>query len=164
MELETLASLLFAADHRSRRAAKRVMHEVGLPADSAALDAALVEARTGPLREQVAARVEEMIADAERAAQADDVYFVGGDGLPEWLVSCAVDDHRVYIMYMGRDHPFLAEILEEGDEIETVAAMDDGERLGVPIWFIEPAAPERAAELFREARRAHRAWNMRDLD
>lgn len=164
MQLEILAAVMFAAEHRSRRAAKRAMHEVGLPADSAALDAALHEAKTGPLREQVAARVEEMVADAERAAQADEVYFVGGDTLPEWLVAGAVDDHRLYIMYAGRDHPFIAEVLEEGDDIESVAALDDGERLGVPIWFGEPATPERAAELFREARRAHRAYLLREMD
>lgn len=170
MKADDLAAILFAHEHRSRRQAKRVLFERTDPPSrsAAALDAALHAARMGPLREQVAARVAEMIEDAARANRACEVFHVEGTSLPEWIIGEAADDFRWYILHFG-EHPFVAEVLDgdeiagEDDDVRALVAglLDDGQVLFAVRWIGSKPCDEAAAELFRAARRAMRAYDMR---
>jgi len=159
---DLLAQIVFAHEHRSRRKAKQLLRDHGLPSSAVVLDAILSTARTGPLREQVAARVAELNEDADRAAQANDIWRVDGSDLAEWIVGEAADDFRWYIIHTA-EPAFIAEVVDSDEAGDAaVAAMDDDTVLACVRWIGIPPSPERAAELFRAARRAMRAYDLRE--
>ena len=172
--IDTLAYLLFTARHRSRRQAKRLLREAGGRGTADELDAVLRAIDQHPERERIEHQAEELAVAHARAALAPrpaDVPLAQGYGHDEWIIGEGAESRRMYIIYVGPDAAFLAEVFDSFDDappkMETYE-LDEGQALGNVLWLDHSPPTERERfdlfEVAREKLRAYDAMQERDLE
>lgn len=162
-DLETLALILFTARHRSRRQAKRLLRDAGGAGTADELDALLRVIADHPQSAEIESHVQEL-AEAAFAAQIglESPPNVGGNH-PQWLVAEDSRTDRTFLLFLGHDCSFLAEVFDARDacrETAVVAKLDE-QWLGNVLWLGEPPPAERQASLWLEARRELQIYDKR---
>ena len=163
-DLETLALILFTARHRSRRQAKRLLRDAGGAGTAAELDALLAIIAEHSQRAEIEDQVQSLASAAMEASMRDqEPADMGGDH-PQWLECEDTRSERSFVLYLGHDCAFLAEIFDDPSqctETAVVARLDDGQVLGNVLWLDEAPPAERQAALWAEARRELRVYDKR---
>lgn len=157
---ETFARVLHAVRFRSRRSAKRMLHEAGMTHASAAdLDRVLAEIQRQPNREEIEAQAEalEVARLEQQRRSALDKVPPEGD-LPEWLIGKTPQWGRTFIVHMcpGGSDSFVGEIFDDRADAPPGLEwhrLDDGQVLSNITWFDGERPPEdRVRDLMRIAR------------
>lgn len=162
-DAETLALLVFASRHQSRRNAKRLLREAGGAGTAAELDAMLEYAETHPQWADIEAHVRELARAALDAQMTFQEPARTGEALPHWLIGEDARSDRTCLVYLGPATPFVAEIFDPDDPNATsvVSELDEGQRLGEVRWLGDVPRPERQALLWAQARRELRVYDKR---
>lgn len=163
-DIETLALIVYTARHRSRRQAKRLLREAGGAGTAEELDKVLAHIADHSQLAEIERNVRELTAAAVEAEMTKQEPAKLGSDHPHWLVAEDARSDRAFVLYLGTDCAFLAEIFDDADECRETAVLtrlDDGQVLGNVLWLDEPPEPERQAALWLEARRALRVYDKR---
>lgn len=163
-ELDTLALILFTTRHRSRRLAKRLLREAGGAGTATELDAMLRAIDQHPQQAEIENHVQSLACAAlEANMREQQPGDVGGDH-PLWLQAEDTRSARSFLLYLGSDCAFLAELLDDEsapkvDPALLVAKLDEGQWLGNVLWLDDPPPVERQIALWLEARRELRVYD-----
>lgn len=171
LEIEALAEVLCAARYRSRRTAKRLLHEAGIThCTGPQLDAVLAMIAAHPQREDIEAQAEAMQAAAmeQQRARALDKMPPEGD-LPRWLIGETPHWGRTFIVHFchAGSQSFVGEIFDDAEQapagLET-HVLDGGQVLSNVTWLDgEPPPRDALRSLMREARRQLRIHDAQEV-
>ncbi len=161
-ELTTLAKLLFTAEHRSRRLAKRMLRESGGAGNAAELEHMLRFIEDHPR----ASKIKQLAAELATAHKEATLRRSLPSSLPgslheSWIVGEGTSSRRTYLLYLcpGGSESFLAEVFDADDGVDGWP-LDEGQRLGNVLWIDgEVPADDRLHSLFSEARRQLRLYD-----
>lgn len=171
LEIEALAEVLCATRYRSRRSAKRLLHDAGMRHCSGGqLDAVLAMIRDHPHRDDIEAQAEAMQAAAMEAQRTRAMDTVPPEGdLPEWLIGETPHWGRTFVLHFcpGGAYSFAGEIFDDASEapagLET-HPLDGGQVLSNITWLDgEPPPEKHLRSLMADARRQLRIHDAQEV-
>lgn len=171
MTIEALAEVLAAARYRSRRSAKRLLHDAGMAHCSGAqLDAVLAMIREHPQREAIEAQAEAMQAAAMEGQRRRALDRMPPEGdVPQWMIGETAEWGRTFIIHFcpGGSRSFVGEVFDHAGQAPPGLerhALDGGQVLGNVTWMDGERPDEAAvAGLMREARRQLRVHDAQEV-
>ena len=166
-DIDILARVLHASKYRSRRSAKRELHEAGLiHATASQLDLILDIIRNHTYRDEIESKCEALQA-AKMEAERRRKNLRLDSNLPEWLIGEVPSFGRTYIIHFcpGGAWSFCGEIVDDitlaNPDLEQYT-LDEGQVLTNITWLNEMPSGDDLHKLIEIARRELRIYDSSD--